>query len=166
MTLKEHLVSAAPLSLVVGLASGSAGAGLAAGLTTVLVDADHVLDYVVSNGRFEGLGHMIDYSYRGRIRRLFLVGHSYELFFLALVLLPQWLPLIWALAILSGWACHLALDQLFNTCQPGSYFFVYRLKKGFLREAITTPGRNLYTSLAFRLNLPQRPWTRPRDKKR
>ena len=164
MTLKEHLISAVPLSLGVGLVSGSVLAGVAAGLSAFLVDVDHALDYLLSNGRFQSLKHMFDYCYEGQVRRYYLVFHAYELWLLGLFVLPGLIGPELALGVLSGWLLHLLLDQLINPAQPLTYFFLYRLSVGFARERIKTPHRNLYSDLAVRLGLPQPAWTRPRSK--
>ena len=164
MTLKEHLISAAPLSLGVGLVSGSVLAGAAAGLSAFLIDVDHALDYLLSNGRFQSLGHMFDYCYSGKIRRNYLLLHGYELWLLGLLVLPRLIGPELALGVLSGWLLHLLLDQLFNPAHPLAYFFFYRLGVGFARERIKRPHRNLYTDLAVRLGLPSPVWTRARSK--
>lgn len=164
MTLREHLISAVPLSLGVGLATGSTAAGVAAGLSAFLVDVDHVLDYVLSNGRFRSLGHMFDYCYGGMVRRNYLIFHAYELWLLGLFILPGLIGPQLALGVLSGWLLHLLLDQLFNPAHPLTYFLLYRLGVGFARERIKTPHRNLYSDLALRLGLPRPVWTRPRSK--
>ena len=164
MTLRQHLISAVPLSLGLGLATGSARAGLLAGAAAVLVDIDHVFDYIVSNGRFQSLGHMFEYCYAARVKRYFLLAHSYELWIAAALFLPGWLPQDLALGLLAGWLYHILLDQFINPARPLTYFFLFRLKVGFLKENIGTPWRNLYSDLASRFSLPRPAWTRPRSK--
>lgn len=161
MRLKGHLVSAAPLGLVVGWAAGSAQAGLAAALAAGLLDGDHVLDYVVSNGRFESLGHMFRYCYRGRLKRFLLLAHAYEVWLVGLWLLPLWLPPSLVQGLLAGWLLHLVLDQLFNPVNPWTYFLGWRLAHRFEASAVLTPGRNLFTDLALMLSLPRPRWTQP-----
>ncbi len=164
MTFKQHLISAVPLSLGLGLVSGSAQAGIIAGLTTVLIDVDHVFDYIVSHGRFRSLKHMFQYCYEGRITRHFLLAHSYEFWLAAALLLPGRLPHVWTLGFLTGWLVHIFFDQMINPARPLTYFFLYRLRVGFRKERIGTPRRNLYTDLALKLGLPRPDWTRPRAK--
>ncbi len=164
MTSRQHFISAIPLTLAVGLATGSPLAGLTAGAVTVLVDVDHVLDYTLSYGGFRSLKHMFDYCYGGGVKRHFLLAHSYELWLLALLVLPGLLPHSLALGLLTGWLVHLLCDQFINPAHPLTYFFLFRLKVGFAREIIGTPRRNLYNDLALKLGLPRPEWTRPKAK--
>ena len=164
MMVGHHLLSALPLAVGSGLVGGSWALGITAGAAAVLVDADHVLDYLLSNGRFQGFGHLFRFCRAGRLKYIPLVAHSYELWLAGLFLLPGLAPPWLAQGILIGWLYHLLLDQLFNPAKPWVYFFGYRLALGFDKSKVQTPDRNLYTDLALKLGLPRPPWTRPEAK--
>jgi len=165
MTFRHHLLSAPPLAAGAGLAGGSWALGVTAGVAAVLVDLDHVLDYVISNGRFQGIGHLFRYCRAGRLKYLPLLAHSYELWLVGLLILPRLAPAWLAGGLLTGWLFHLLLDQLFNPARPWVYFFFFRLAKGFDKKKVQTPDRNLYTDLALKLGLPRPSWTRPEAKR-
>ncbi len=163
MKLSGHLVAAAPFGLGLGLISGSPTAGATGALSAVLVDADHVLDYLIATGRFEGLDHFFDFFHRGRLKKILVLFHSYELWLAELVFLPLLLPPALALGILAGHLYHLLIDQLFNPVNRWGYFLTWRLRKRLDYELFFTPGRSLYAALAELLSLPQPAWTKPFD---
>lgn len=87
-------------------------AGLAAG--GVLIDLDHVADYVlVERQRDLRAGAFLRYYLGGRARRTVLVLHSYELF-AVLIVAAWWLDALALWGYLLGGLLHLALDLLFN----------------------------------------------------
>jgi hypothetical protein len=117
-------------------------AGIAAG--GFLIDVDHAVDYVLfERQRDLRPGAFLRYYLGGRVRRLVLVLHSYELFVLIGLLATwiDWLPL-WG--YLLGALMHLALDITFNgRLTPRSitafYSFGYRLARGFDAGALLGP---------------------------
>ena len=118
-----------------------------------LIDVDHAIDYVLFEGQRDlRPSTFLRYYLEGRVRRLVLVLHSYELF--ALVGLAAWYFDALALwGYLMGGLTHLALDIVFNgqlmpTSIGAFYSFTYRLGHGFDavpllggRERVTTSER-------------------------
>ena len=127
-------------------------AGIAAG--GFLIDVDHVVDYVLFDGQRDlRPGAFLRYYLQGRVKRVVLVLHSYELFLLLGVLawrldaLPLW-------GYLMGALMHLTLDIIFNgELLPRSigafYSFGYRLAHRFDAEAIEGPRDRLTVSDSF-----------------
>ena len=117
-------------------------AGLAAGGFRIAVD--HAVDYVLFEGQRDlRPGAFLRYYMNGRVKRLVLALHSYELFAL-LALAAWWWQSVPLLGYLLGGAMHLALDIKFNgQLTPRSivafYCFSYRLAHRFDGEALLGP---------------------------
>jgi hypothetical protein len=109
-------------------------AGIAVG--GFLIDVDHAFDYVVfERQRDLRPGAFLRYYIGGRVRRVVLVLHSYELFVL-LGLVAWWLGSLALWGYLAGGLMHLGLDLIFNGEHvPRSivafYSFGYRLAHRF-----------------------------------
>lgn len=134
-----HLAAALPLAGAVYLAGGPPLMAAGAGAASVLVDLDHLVDYLwINKGRIQLGGLYRDYR-KHRTPKLILVLHSWELAFLALAC--AWLftapALVWGLAI--GWIFHLACDQLANRVGAPFYLLSYRYFKGFDRRKLPCP---------------------------
>jgi capsule polysaccharide modification protein KpsS len=134
-----HLVAAVPLAGAVYLASGSIPAAAAAGAANVLVDMDHVVDYLYMTGGSLRLKSLYR-DYRGhRTPKLILALHSWELALLTLVCAWIWAApgFIWGLA--TGWIFHLACDQIVNRVGAPFYLLSYRYFRGFDRSRLPCP---------------------------
>jgi hypothetical protein len=134
-----HLIAAAPLAGAVYLASGSAAMALGAGASSVLVDLDHVVDYLyMTRGKLK-LGSLYRDYRAHRTPKLILALHSWELSILALAC--AWLAgvpaLLWGIAI--GWVFHLACDQMANRVGAPFYLLSYRFFRGFERSKLPCP---------------------------
>jgi hypothetical protein len=132
-----HLVttSIACAAVYAGTGSASLTAGLAVG--GFLIDVDHVFDYVVfERQRDLRPSAFMKYYLEGRVRRVVLPLHSYELF-AALALLAWTTNAQWLWGYVLGMALHLPLDIVFNgRLVPGGlvhfYSFAVRARAGFL----------------------------------
>lgn len=117
----------AGVSLVVGgvvwAATRSPGSVLAALAAGVLIDLDHLPDY------FNAL-------VLRRRARVWLLLHSYEWVVPGLLAayLSGWNPM--AVAGVGAFLAHILCDQVGNQVYPFSYFFTYRLLKGFRAEEV------------------------------
>ena len=141
-----HLITTAVAGAAVYAGTGSAAltAGLFAG--GFLIDLDHVFDYVVfERQRDLRPSAFLRYYLEGRVRRVVLPLHSYEL--LVLLALLAWLSdrdCLWGYVL--GTALHLPLDIIFNgRLVPGGlvhfYSFACRARAGFLAERFADPSR-------------------------
>jgi hypothetical protein len=123
-------------------------AGIAAG--GFLIDVDHAVDYVLfERQRDLRPSVFLRYYLEGRVKRVVVVLHSYELFAL-LGLLAWHLDVLALWGYLMGALMHLALDIIFNgELTPRSigafYSFTYRLAHRFDATALTGP-RNRFTA--------------------
>ena len=136
-----HLVTTAAACAATAALTGSLPltAGVAAG--GFFIDVDHAVDYVLfERQRDLRPGAFLRYYVSGRVKRLVLALHSYELFAL-LALAAWWWDSVPLLGYLLGGAMHLALDIKFNgQLTPRSivafYSFTYRLRHRFDGEAL------------------------------
>ena len=143
MTPGGHLVTTALACGAVVAATGSADLvpGLVAG--GFLIDVDHVVDYVCFEGQRDlRPSAFMRYYFTGRVARVVLALHSYELWALA-ALLAWWTasPLLWGWTL--GVALHLPLDVVFNgRFQPQGmaafYSLIYRWRHRFDAERLLT----------------------------
>ncbi len=138
MKAKYHVLSALPLGAGYYFYSGSPGEALTAAAAAVLVDADHILDYIVTQKRLGSLNEMARAfeSFRHIHKNYFLL-HSWELV-LAFALITAAFPNRFAFAALTGYAFHVLIDQIYNVSFLGRYnlksafyFLTYRISKKF-----------------------------------
>lgn len=131
-----HLLTtvAACATVAVATESWALTAGIAAG--GFLIDVDHAVDYVVFDRQRDlRPGVFLRYYVEGRVRRVVLALHSWEL--MALLALLAWLkPVPWLVGYLLGASMHLVLDVIFNgEMVPRSiiafYSFTYRAAHRF-----------------------------------
>lgn len=121
-----HIVCAAPVMVLTHLRLGPRPA-MAAGLSAVLIDGDHLVDWALNGGR-------VDYS-----RRIVVPLHGWEYPAVLLGLARGGgVPLRLrgtAVALGAGWLAHLVLDTLVNRPRtPAGYSLLYRLVHRFRRE--------------------------------
>src|SRR5262245_6299376 len=132
-----HLVTGAALGALAHLATGSTAlaAGCLAG--AVLIDVDHYVDYLVTEGQWRRPGPLafLRHAFGRGQRRLVLALHSWELVAVLAVLCE-----IWSEPALAGYVAgallHLSLDVWFNgpliRCQPLAFYaLTYRAAHGF-----------------------------------
>jgi hypothetical protein len=131
-----HLVTSAVACAAVyaGTESLALTAGLAAG--GFLIDVDHVVDYVLfERQRDLRPGSFLRYYLSGKVRRVVLVLHSYEL--LALLAAIAWYTNVeWLWGWVFGMLLHLPLDIVFNGKFASGglvhfYSFIVRARAGF-----------------------------------
>ena len=120
-------------SLWLGLDSLAAGA--ACFLSGLLLDLDHLVDYLLHRPRKNTFLDLVDVCENCRLERVVLPLHSWELLPLAaaLALVPGQGAL--AAGLLAGLATHLGADQLVNPVTGRAYFLIHRWRNGFRRAA-------------------------------
>ncbi len=155
-----HLVTtvaacAASLVLTRGAPAGDSialAAGIAAG--GFLIDVDHGIDYVLFDGQRDlRPGTFLRYYLDGRVKRMVLVLHSFELFAL-LGLVASWLDVLPLWGYLIGALMHLSLDIMFNgefmSRSPALFYsFVYRWAHGFDARVMQKPPEQFVTPPGF-----------------
>ncbi len=139
----------AAASVVTGAAlyayTSSAPVAVYAALAGVLLDADHIPDFLMQNDiKGLNLGRLCKKFSGARLPKLYLFLHSYELvilFFLA-GHLAGWNEKM--LGLCAGAFVHMVMDQFSNNfrygLKPFFYFLSVRAAKGFRKEALTENG--------------------------
>ena len=131
MRLEHHVMLSAAVSGVVYAASRSWPATLSSLAVGILLDGDHVLDYLREYGFRLNLRELFHASYERTFKRTFLVLHAWE-----------WTPLViaavwwsganpWLAGAAIGWFQHLLADQLVNTPNKWAYSIIWRWRHGF-----------------------------------
>ena len=131
MKLKQHITISLFFSAFLYAISKSwiiFGSSLISG---VLIDLDHILDYFMAYGINIRIKQFFEVCHNLKIPRVRLIFHSWELLFLLsiCVFLVGWNP--WIVGTIVGFTQHIVLDQVFNKPNKWTYFFFWRLKKGF-----------------------------------
>ena len=118
-----HAVVSLGIGAIVWGVTKSPYSVLAAFLTGVLIDLDHLVEY---------------YSWFVREERseVWFFLHSYELAVPAFLAgyMSGWDPVV--LGVSAGFLGHVLTDQVVNPMRPLAYFFTYRAIKGFRRSEI------------------------------
>ena len=133
---RGHVIASGIVGLCVWAYFKSIGCAAVSFASGVLLDADHLIDYYASHGFTFKFKDIYAVCRDVKLKRLFLVLHSYELLTLFWIAIFAFgLSNIWkALAI--GWTQHILLDQFTNPINPPGYFITYRLIQGFKKERI------------------------------
>jgi len=95
------------------------------------VDLDHLIDYYASYRFSLNLKHMYRALEEVRLKRIYLVLHSYELVICSWAAVLLFSPgMVWKGAAI-GLTQHLIFDNLTNPINTKGYFLLYRLMKRF-----------------------------------
>lgn len=139
MKLSAHLLASSAAGGAAWALSGSAGMAAACLAGGVLLDLDHLPDYLLDTEEPPTLRGFFAWCYELKWRKVYLLLHSYEL--LALLAAACFFspgPALRGFAL--GMALHLAMDQLGNTALDRRfYFLVFRYRAGFVRELLAAP---------------------------
>jgi membrane-bound metal-dependent hydrolase YbcI (DUF457 family) len=105
----------------------------------VLIDVDHVLDYLYAHGPHLDLRTFMDGQYEYKSKRVFVLLHAFEYLPLLYLFWNAYRGRKWAVAATAAMGSHIAADHLLNGVRPLSYFISYRLKHRFRAGAIIDP---------------------------
>ena len=134
MKLAQHCLSAIPLAAAGYAASGGTWAGaFAAGFSSVLIDLDHVTDYVLYNRGWGGVQDFFKSCEEGQLDRLYLVFHSFEFVIFLWLLVGFGIAAPWGVGLTIGISGHMLLDWFGNRhiVQPSFYWLWFRAVNGF-----------------------------------
>lgn len=142
MTVKVHIVSSAALAVVIFNETSSAAMALFAFLSGILIDLDHLLDFLVLSGMRFSVKNLFRWCNEGLWEKIVLILHSYELYII-FALFAYYFPHPVTTGICLGVGLHLLLDQIGNrymlkhlSINPLFYFFTYRAWGGFRKERL------------------------------
>lgn len=131
-----HIASSAVVSGALYFIYRSWQLSLSCFLSGVLIDVDHIFDYVRAAGLRFRFKDFVNAVYTNTKIRWMVVFHSWELIFLLLVAawLTQWNP--WFTGILIGFGHHIVLDTIYIRERCWTYSFIWRWKNNFEFKAI------------------------------
>lgn len=118
------------------LGMDSPSAGVSCFLSGLLLDLDHLVDYLLHRPRTNTLADLVDVCENCRLQRVVLPLHSWELAaatVCAAALVPGSPTILVGLAV--GLGTHLVSDQLANPVTGSAYFLLQRWRNGFSRSA-------------------------------
>lgn len=146
MKMHQHAAISIGVSGVFWLATQSVSGTLACFLAGILIDLDHIIDYLFNYGlpfKPKRFFRVFEFEVADNI---FVFLHSWEMMLLGLAIL--WVmdgkPVL--LGLFVGGLSHLALDHFFNHHSPWAYFFAYRLRHRF-------SGKHYYGAREYRQRL-------------
>ncbi|MFH1792010.1 MAG: hypothetical protein ABH885_08545 [Candidatus Omnitrophota bacterium] len=126
-------------SALIGAATGiylrSASCGIIAFFAGILIDIDHVMDFLISHGR-GSFSKFYETMLRANIEKFYGVLHSYEVVCALWVCISVFSLGAYWISFAVGVTQHLILDQLFNPIRPWGYFLTFRMLKGFKTDDI------------------------------
>ena len=131
MLVKYHLALSTPVAGGLYLISGSWQMAAASMVTGVLVDIDHVVEYLVEYGFSLDIRRFFRPVFGARYRRVFYLLHAWEWLLLAIPAVWATGFAAWAVGLLIGYLHHLMMDHLGNRGTPYSYFLTWRWRQGF-----------------------------------
>lgn len=138
MKIRQHVISSLPLGTGYYYFSNDLLSSLLAIISTLLIDSDHLFDYIVTQKKVDPPAKIIEaFKTINIVRKNYFIFHSWELVILSALLL-FYLPNKYFFAFFVGFSFHILLDQIFNTIFLGKYnlrlwfyFFFYRRALGF-----------------------------------
>ncbi len=134
MKLKHHITASIIISALLLAISKSWIIFTSSLISGVLIDIDHILDYLWEFRKPFIIKEFIDLNYQRKTLFLMIVFHSWELLALLSIcaFLMSWNP--WIVGTIIGFTHHLILDQIFYKLNKWSYFFFWRMKNSFSVE--------------------------------
>ena len=135
----RHIIVSIPLSIAVGYFTKSIIASGLCFFSGVLIDIDHLIEYVIHFGLrtfnlreiYQACEKMADSEEEGGVKRLYLIFHAVEIAALlwgASAVFKN----VFVFAAALGYSVHLFMDLKFNhQVKPMAYFLLWRMKHGF-----------------------------------
>ena len=131
MRMEHHMVVSTVVSAGVWALTRSWPMASSCLVVGILMDGDHVLDYIREFGWRLNLRHLFRVSYERTFNRSWLVLHAWE--WMPFICLAAWFGRTnpWIVGAALGWFQHLLSDQFFNTPNPWAYSIIWRWRHGF-----------------------------------
>jgi len=136
MQVRYHIVTSAALSGLLYAMLKSWPMSIACLISGILVDLDHVLDYIVEFGPKPDLKNFLSSFPEGRYHRIFILLHAWEWVVIGTVAvwLTGWQP--WAVGALAGYVLHMVFDQFVNHPDSWGYFLLWRSRHTFVAKHV------------------------------
>ncbi len=126
MKLEHHIAISTPVSLAILYFTKSYFYFFFSFCIGVLLDIDHIYDYVREEKKFD-LKHLFIKSYLGDFKKMYLFFHAYEYIPIAFItgffMNNYVFPVVFSISYLF----HILPDQFSNNTKPFGYFLIYRI---------------------------------------
>ena len=131
MRVQAHTATGIVFSAALYLVFRSISLSIAAFLSGIFIDLDHVIECYINYGGKFNIWKTIETCETFQLKKAHLFFHSYELILIYSALIC-WLGLgpVWY-GIALGLAFHIVLDAIFNDYHPNGLFFITRHRKKF-----------------------------------
>ncbi len=131
MKLKHHITASIILSAFLFAISKSWIIFASSLISGVLIDIDHVLDYLWEHRMHFRVKEFFDVYHNKKILFFMVIFHSWELLALLSIsaFIVRWNP--WIVGTIIGFTQHIVLDQIYYKPNKWNYFFFWRLKNNF-----------------------------------
>lgn len=131
MKVTQHIAISTVVSGLFYLATRSTASAIACFAAGILLDVDHVVDYVLNHGVSIRIDHFFTTFKNDVLKYVVVFLHSWEFALISFVVLWRtgWNTV--AMGIVIGAGVHLLLDNMFNGHSSFAYFLTYRLINGF-----------------------------------
>ena len=134
----RHIIVSLSLGGGVAVFTQSLFAGLLCLFSGVLIDADHIVDYLINWGLkdfnfrniYRTFIEIFNQGEKGRIKKVYLIFHMAEIAIL-LWISVMFTKNIYLLSIALGYTVHLVMDSMTRWLRPQAYFISFRMKNGF-----------------------------------
>ena len=134
--LRYHAIASLGCSVIFYLIFKSFLYSVVCFLAGILVDLDHVIDYVRCTGWNLDIKHFFQFMYEIRYKRLTILFHAWEFSVLFVIMIIVTGGNLFVLAVGIGFVQHLIFDQCTNPVKPLAYFITYRLRHKFRKECV------------------------------
>ena len=131
MRLRQHVIVSLTFSAFLFVITKSWVIFTASFISGVLIDLDHVLDYLWEPGMCFRVKEFFDIHYNDKLTFHLVIFHSWELLFPLNIYVFLLSGNLWIMGITIGFTQHVILDQIFNKPPKWNYFFFWRLKHNF-----------------------------------
>lgn len=144
MKLEHHIAISIPVSLSVLYFTKSIFYFFFSLAVGILLDVDHIYDYVREEKRFD-LKHLFIKSYLGDFKKMYLFFHAYEyvpvVFLIGFLMNNYTFPFVFSVSYLF----HLLPDQFANNTKPFGYFLTYRILVKFeMKKIFNVPPEGIH----------------------
>lgn len=131
MRSRNHIVISIIISLIIYSVFRDFKIAVANLIAGVLIDVDHIPDYMYTKGKiYFDVKDFFNMCDELRLKKLFLVIHSYELLLSAIVIAFFYKNAFY-LGLVIGYTQHFIFDIFFNGVYIKGYSFIFRLNKNF-----------------------------------
>lgn len=142
MKVHYHIGLSLAVAIAVFALYRSTAMAVSAFLSGILVDIDHVFDYLREYGFRSDVRFFFHSCHQTLFRRVVLFLHAWEWFALLVISAVLLRDNSIVIGICIGMGQHLVADQFTNHICKWGYFIIYRLRCGFVASKII-PGRGL-----------------------